>query len=100
MKKPTRFMIHVQDGEIKITPHSDKVSREGIIEWRCEQGCIFAINLGYNLPCEEQQHQGKKGEPIEVHVRSDAPFGEYKYTIAVFKDEKLLIEDPRFIVRP
>lgn len=100
MNAPTKFKIHVKEnGEIFTTPPSDRVPRNGEIEWTCDNDYHFALSLGYNSPCEKEQDCAGPGGTITAQVRPDAPYGEYKYVVAVFKDGKLLIEDPRFIVR-
>jgi hypothetical protein len=102
MKNPETITIHVnwRKEEIWTTPPIIKVPRSGVLEWSVAgEGYHFALNFGYNSPYEKEQYQAGPGGSIPVQVLSDAPFGEYKYTIAVFNDGNLLIEDPRFIVR-
>lgn len=103
MNNREQIMIHVKkDEEIFTTPAKPKVPRGGALEWKVAGGGYhFALNLGYNSPCEleEEPYHAEPGGSITANVRSDAPFDEYKYTIAVFKDGEFLIEDPRFIVR-
>ena len=93
--------IHVKsDGEISTTPHRPVEPRNGVLEWKCDKKDYhFALNLGYNSPCEEEQYHAGPGGTITAKVRPDAPFGEYKYIIAVFKEGEFFIEDPRFIIR-
>lgn len=100
MKEPTKFMIHVKDGDISTTPSIDSVPRGGVLEWRCQDKHYhFALNLGYNSPCDKIKEQAGPDGEITLTVMTDASPGEYKYFIAVFKDGDLLTEDPRFIVR-
>jgi hypothetical protein len=102
MNGPAIIKIHVKkDEEIFTTPNRPRVPRNGILEWECDRDYHFALNLGPNSPCkpEEEPYHAGPGETIKANVRSDAPFGEYKYTIAVFKEGEFFIEDPRFIIQ-
>ncbi len=100
MKGPTSFTIHVKGEDISTTPPIDSVHRGGVIKWKCQdKDYHFAVNLGYNSPCNKIKEQAGPDGEITLTEMTDASPGEYKYFIAVFKDGDLLTEDPRFIVR-
>lgn len=109
MKNPTKFKIHVSkvDKDIFTSPPNERVRRNGVLEWTCAPPHYhFALNFGYNSPCDIIQEHAGPGETITATVRPDALYGEYKYFVAVFKEGEegeegeFLIEDPRFIIRP
>ncbi|MCX7735075.1 MAG: hypothetical protein N2319_00035 [Candidatus Kapabacteria bacterium] len=58
--------------------------------------------FGWNSPFKETQiHLERKGNIFQgdLEVLSDAPNGKYKYFVAIFKNGKIIIDDPEVIIR-
>jgi hypothetical protein len=89
--------ITVQKGRFSYIPASFFVKRGDIIEWRCKYP--FAIDLGWESPLHKERHKVGPKRTIGDRVRSDAPYGRYKYFVAVWDGKNIWTDDPEFIVR-
>ena len=78
-----------------------KTKHKDTIVWVNDEGCPFSLNFGWNFPFEKYHYEAMAGEKIAIQVPKEAVHGDYKYTIAVYdNDKKVWIDDPRFIIYP
>jgi hypothetical protein len=91
--------IIVKNGDFTYRPGPTvQVKRGHDIEWVCSTG-DYAVHLGWESPCEKGRYRAGKGEPVTGQVLQGAPYGRYKYSVAVHQDGKVWTDDPDIIVR-
>jgi len=77
-----------------------KTKHKDIIKWINDEQCAFSISFGWDSPFGECYLQAREGETIKTEVPAEAQNGDFKYTIAVYDDGKVWIDDPRIIIKP
>jgi hypothetical protein len=70
------------------------------IVWECTNNCPFAIHIGWNSPLDKGRYRSVDGNNKEAKVKEAAQPGNYSYTVAVYIDGEIWMDDPPFIVKP
>lgn len=102
MRKVARAKRHfvtitVEKGRLFYSLPSFFAKRGDTIKWTSSYP--FAIDLGWESPLLKERYQVNAKKLVGTKVRRDAPYGRYKYFVAVWNGKKILTDDPEFIVR-
>ena len=101
-KKPKTIKVDInvdENGNFTYTEDHFQVDWKDTIKWKCKVKGHFAIHLGPQTPFDWKSKHSKVISLIEGTVKNLAPEKEYKYFVAIYDGNKLLTDDPIFIVR-
>ena len=105
-KKPQVVEIEV-DAKGNFTYENPLISVKpgDAIQWVCTNGVPFAIHIGWDSPLDKFRYQSD-GNPIDAIVPTPTvtkPYrgfpGYFRYTVAVYYNDKIWTDDPEIIVR-
>lgn len=68
------------------------------IVWKCEYP--LAVQFGWNTPLERDSYTNPKAGELTVVVPAGVRNGQYKYTVAVWYDNRIITGDPDIVAKP
>lgn len=105
MDKPGNPETHVvtitvdEDGDFSYENPLIWVDGGDTIVWECTNKCPFAVHIGWDSPLEKGRFRSADGSNKTTVVPKNARSGYYRYTVAVFLDGNIWMDDPEVIIR-
>ena len=90
-------MITIKEGYLEYDEPYLQVHPGDTIKWSCAHP--FVVRFDVDSPMEKEWQRGGSGIYATDVIRREAPYGRYKYFVAVWDGSQILTDDPELIVR-